>query len=103
RTMPDQHSRRSPSTPLVRSGGRWAAEQVSWQRIRVGGKEHDHAFVQNRSETRTAVLLIDDNGPHLIAGLKDLTVLKSTGSEFHDFPRDRYTTLVETGDRVLST
>jgi urate oxidase len=85
------------------TGGRWAAEQVTWQRIKVDGKEHDHAFVQNRSETRTAVLLINEKGTHVIAGLKDLTVLKSTGSEFHGFPRDKYTTLVETNDRILST
>ncbi|WP_406694679.1 factor-independent urate hydroxylase [Singulisphaera sp. Ch08] len=85
------------------SGGRWAAEQVTWQRIKVDGSEHNHAFVQNRTETRTAVLLIDNDGPHLVAGLKDLTVLKSTGSEFHGFPRDKYTTLVETHDRILST
>lgn len=85
------------------SGGRWAAEQSFWQRIEVGGKPHDHAFVQNRTETRTAVLVIDAAGPHLVAGLKDLTVLKSTGSEFHGFPREKYTTLVETKDRILST
>jgi len=30
-------------------------------------------------------------------------VLKSTGSEFHGFPRDRYTTLAETTDRILAT
>jgi urate oxidase len=85
------------------TGGRWAAEQFTWQRIKVDGKEHDHAFVQNRTETRTAVLLIDERGPQLVAGLKDLTVLKSTGSEFHGFPRDKYTTLIETSDRILST
>jgi len=85
------------------SGGRWSADQITWQRIKVDGKEHDHAFVQNRTETRTAALLIDEDGPHLFAGLKDLTVLKSTGSEFHGFPRDKYTTLVETNDRILST
>lgn len=106
---------RSPEDFLVRlgkhfttsfkwvSGGRWAAEQHHWQRIEIAGKPHDHAFVQNRTETRTAVLVIDAGGSHLVAGLKDLTVLKSTGSEFHGFPRDRYTTLVETNDRVLST
>ena len=85
------------------TGGRWGAEQSTWERIKVGGKEHDHAFVQNKSDVRTAVLLIDESGPHLAAGLKNLTVLKSTGSEFHGFPRDEYTTLVETADRVLST
>ena len=30
-------------------------------------------------------------------------MLKSTGSEFHGFPRDRYTTLQETDDRILAT
>ena len=30
-------------------------------------------------------------------------VLKTTDSEFHGFPRDRYTTLAETSDRVLAT
>ena len=39
----------------------------------------------------------------MVAGLKDCTVLKSTGSEFHGFPRDRYTTLQETTDRILAT
>jgi urate oxidase len=85
------------------SGGRWSAEQFTWQRIKIDGREHDHAFVQNRTETRTAVLVINEDGPQLIAGLKDLTVLKSTGSEFHGFPREKYTTLVETNDRILST
>jgi urate oxidase len=30
-------------------------------------------------------------------------VLKSTGSEFHGYPRDRNTTLPETTDRILAT
>jgi urate oxidase len=90
------------SFPWV-SGGRWGADQVMWQRIDVDGRGHDHAFVQNRSETRTALLIIDKQGPHLFGGIKDVTVLKSTGSEFHGIPRDKYTTLVDTSDRVLST
>jgi urate oxidase len=85
------------------TGGRWGADQARWQRIEVDGKEHDHAFVQNRSETRTAVVLIDKQAPHVFGGLKGLTVLKSTGSEFHGFPRDKYTTLVETTNRILAT
>ena len=38
-----------------------------------------------------------------VSGLSDLVVLKTTDSEFHGFPRDRYTTLAETTDRVLAT
>jgi urate oxidase len=30
-------------------------------------------------------------------------VMKTTDSEFHGFPRDRYTTLEETHDRILAT
>jgi len=82
------------------TGGRWAAQQFFWDRI----NDHDHAFSQNKSEVRTAVLEIDAQGKKsIVAGLEDLTVLKSTGSEFHGFPRDKYTTLKETTDRILAT
>ncbi|GAA1347285.1 factor-independent urate hydroxylase [Arthrobacter roseus] len=81
------------------SGGRWAAEQYSWNRI----DDHDHAFFKNKSETRTAVLHVENGERTLVAGISDLTVLKSTGSEFHGFPRDRYTTLGETTERILAT
>ena len=36
-------------------------------------------------------------------GLKDLVVLKSTGSEFKGFLLDEYTTLAEADDRILAT
>lgn len=85
------------------SGGRWEAEQYSWKRIEVDGEPHDHAFVRTGQETRTALVQIVDGSTHVIAGLTDCTVLKSTGSEFHGFPRDQYTTLAETDDRILAT
>lgn len=37
------------------------------------------------------------------SGITDLLVLKSTGSAFHGYVRDEYTTLPEVTDRVLST
>jgi urate oxidase len=80
------------------TGGRWAAEAFTWERIAA----HDHAFVRSGQETRTSVLDWAD-GPVLTSGLTDLVVLKSTGSEFHGFPRDRFTTLKEAGDRILAT
>ena len=81
------------------TGGRWAAEQYFWDRI----QNHDHAFSRNKSEVRTAVLEITDGEPTVLAGIKDLTVLKTTASEFRNFPVDRYTTLQETDDRILAT
>ena len=61
------------------------------------------AFRRAGSEVRTAVVTADDADLHVLAGLTDLVVLKSTGSEFWGYPRDRYTTLPETRDRVLAT
>jgi urate oxidase len=81
------------------SGGRWSAEQYFWDRI----NDHDHAFSRNKSEVRTAVVGLSEAGATVVAGLQGLTVLKSTGSEFHGFPRDRYTTLQDTTDRILAT
>jgi urate oxidase len=85
------------------TGGRWAAEQYAWQRIAVDGTPHDHSFVRSGAETRTAVVQMDGDETFVVSGLKDCVVLKSTGSEFHGFPRDRYTTLPETDDRILAT
>ncbi|RXZ41170.1 factor-independent urate hydroxylase [Agromyces binzhouensis] len=85
------------------TGGRWAAERFAWQRIMVGGAPHDHAFVRSGHEVRTAVVVADGAERHVIAGLRDLTVMKSTGSGFEDYPHDRYTTLAETHDRILAT
>lgn len=84
-------------------GGRFGAEQFGWQRIAVDGAPHDHSFVRAGTETRTTVVQFDGEDAFVVSGLKDCTVLKSTGSEFHGFPRDRYTTLGETDDRILAT
>lgn len=85
------------------TGGRWEAESFAWQRIVVDGAEHDHAFVRSGQEVRTAVVVADGAERHVIAGLKELTVLKTTQSGFEGYPKDRYTTLHETADRVLAT
>lgn len=83
--------------------GTWfKAEQYDWERIPANG----HSFVRTGQETRTAV--VQTHGPDpaetfVVSGLTDLVVLKSTGSEFRGFPRDRYTTLAETDDRILAT
>ena len=85
------------------SGGRWEAEAYSWDRIQSHGAAHDHSFVRNGQEVRTAVLVRDGETSHLVSGLRDLTVLKTTQSGFVGYPKDKYTTLQETTDRILAT
>jgi urate oxidase len=85
------------------TGARVAVESYGWERISVGGAEHDHSFRAAGAEVRTAVVTVDGADTHVLAGIGDLVVLKTTGSEFRGFPRDRYTTLPETRDRMLAT
>lgn len=85
------------------TGARVEIEQHGWHRIAVAGAEHDHAFSRPGGEVRTTVVTVEGDMTWVVSGLRDLVVLKSTGSEFHGYPRDEYTTLPETTDRVLAT
>lgn len=82
---------------------RVSVEEHGWDRVEVDGRPHDHAFVGSGREVRTAAVAIDGMGTWVVAGLRDLVLLKSTGSEFTGFLRDRYTTLEETHDRIMAT
>lgn len=85
------------------SGGLWQVDAHAWDRVEVDGSPHDHAFVRRGAEVRTSVVQKDGDATWVLAGLRDCVLLKSTGSEFHGFPRDRYTTLAETDDRIMAT
>ncbi len=95
------------ATSRVAEGARIEVDEVTWNRIEAGGKPHDHSFVQGGGGTRTTVVNVDGRGAdrraHVVSGLKDLVVLKSTGSAFRGFLKDKYTTLQETDDRIMAT
>ncbi|WP_423820972.1 urate oxidase [Salinisphaera sp. SPP-AMP-43] len=84
-------------------GGRWEARQYAWERIHAHGAAHDHSFVRSGQAVRTAVVVRDHAHTHVLAGLQEMTVLKSTESGFEGYPKDRYTTLPETDDRIMAT
>jgi urate oxidase len=73
-----------------------------WDRIMADGREHEHSFVRAAGE-RTATVEGDSRGVRVGAGIDDLLVLKTTNSGWEGFLRERYTTLPETDDRILST
>ncbi|KAF8473920.1 hypothetical protein BDZ91DRAFT_650900 [Kalaharituber pfeilii] len=75
-----------------------------WTRYGVDGKPHPHSFLRDGTETRNVeVTCKEGSGIFIKSGIQNLTVLKSTGSAFHSFHRDEFTTLKETWDRILST
>jgi urate oxidase len=95
------------ATAPAAEGARIEIDEYAWNRIPVDGAGHDHSFVRSGGGVRTTVVNVDGEGAdrraHVVSGIKDLTLLKSTGSEFHGFLKDRYTTLPEVTDRILAT
>ena len=82
---------------------RVSIEEYPWDRIDVGGRPHPHAFLRAGAEKRLTTVTCMKEGAWVVSGLSDLVLLKSTGSEFWGYPKDRFTTLEETRDRVLAT
>jgi len=78
-------------------------EQVCWERIKIDGKEHNHAFKKGSNGIRTCSSRISRSDISITSGFKEFQVLKTTQSGFEGFIRDEFTTLPETKDRVLST
>ncbi|MCY7344298.1 MAG: urate oxidase [Pseudonocardia sp.] len=85
------------------TGARIEVAEFGWDRVEVGGSGHDHTWVRRGSEVRTTVVTVDGDGARVQSGLRDLVLLKSTGSEFAGFLVDEYTTLAPTHDRIMST
>jgi urate oxidase len=97
------------TAPITRA--RIRIEEYAWDRIVpsevgsrfVGAEDVRHSFVRNGQETRTAQVTYDGESLEVLSGLKDLTVLNSTNSEFWGYLKDEYTTLKEDYDRILAT
>jgi urate oxidase len=70
-----------------------------WARIGA----HPHAFQGGNGGRRVAVVRSDGERAEVEAGIDDLLVLKTTGSGWAGFHRDRYTTLPDTDERILAT
>lgn len=106
-------------------------EQLKWSRIALAGENglanssgksstvaldevsplqlHPHSFVRDGEDRRTVYVEGKRDAQkqpivhQLQGGLRDLRVLKSSGSAFYGFWRDEYTTLPEVQDRIFST
>jgi urate oxidase len=91
----------SPATRRARV----QVDEQPWERIAADGRPHPHAFARTGRERRQAMAVVDGapGREWAAAGLTGLELLKTTGSEFRGFLRDRLTTLKETDDRVMAT
>ena len=85
------------------TGVRISMIEQPWGRLSSGGQPHPHAFVQAGAEHWTVQVTRDARGSEVVSGLANLVVLKTTDSAFSGFPRDEFTTLPDTEDRIMAT
>jgi len=82
------------------SRARVAVEEYGWSPIGATG----YSFARSGDLVRTTTVHVDAvAGVSVVSGLSDLTVMNTTASEFWGYPKDPYTTLPETRDRILAT
>ena len=78
-------------------------DMYPWVRLDHGGAPHPHAFTRHGGYVRTATVTVEGDRAWVVSGVRDLTVLKTTDSEFFGFLQERYTTLAPTNDRIMAT
>ncbi|HEY5037001.1 MAG TPA: urate oxidase [Chthoniobacterales bacterium] len=74
-----------------------------WNRIDIDGQPHPHTFEAGSGARKFSRAICTADGCEVHGGIRDLVILKSTGSGFENYPKCKYTTLPETPDRILST
>src|SRR6266403_5741447 len=88
--------------PQVREA-RIDISERNWERMEINGQPHPHSF-QGGGESRMFTRVIRTRELQKVeSGIRDLLILKSTGSGFENYPKDEFTTLRETAERILAT
>ena len=78
------------------------AERV-WQRMDLGGQPAPSSFTSGGKATPFTSVIATANGMEVTSGIRDLIILKTSGSAFEGYLKDEFTTLPETNDRLLAT
>jgi urate oxidase len=74
-----------------------------WKRLAVNGEPHPHSFAAGSDARMFTSVNCSENAKTVRSGIRNLVILKSTGSGFENYPKDEFTTLPETADRILAT
>jgi urate oxidase len=74
-----------------------------WNRMQFDGQSHPHSFRAADAARKFTNILRTKESQIVRSGIRDLVILKSTGSGFENYPKDEFTTLPETADRILAT
>jgi urate oxidase len=74
-----------------------------WDRLEVNGQAHPHSFRARDGSRKFTRVVGAREIQGVQSGIRNLVLLKSTGSGFENYPKDEFTTLPETDDRILAT
>jgi urate oxidase len=74
-----------------------------WKRLALNGEPHPHSFTAGSDARMFASVNCNETAKTVRSGIRNLVILKSTGSGFENYPKDEFTTLPETADRILAT
>ena len=91
------------------TSARVGIDAYAWDRVGRAHRARPGTTMRSSGAGRTSTTAVTvgatEHGPgaRVVSGIKDMVVLKSTGSEFRGFFADRFTTLAETDDRILAT
>ncbi len=74
-----------------------------WHRMNIDGKPHPHSFEAGSDAKMFTRVVFTRESQTVESGIRDFVILKSTASGFENYPKDEFTTLPETSDRILAT
>ena len=78
-------------------------EEHMWRRVKIHDRPDPYAFTAVGPEQRTASIHATVDDVQIRSGFSGLPILKTRGSGFEEFTRDKFTTLWEAPDRMLAT
>ena len=91
------------ASPKV-TGARIGLVAHPWERLRAaGGAPHEHAFQRGSGGDRVATVAGNAGGVEVERRHRGLVVLKTTGSGWEGYQRDRVHVAPETDDRIMAT
>jgi urate oxidase len=74
-----------------------------WERLTVGGRPSSANFISSGKGVPWTRTIANSNAIETTSGVRDLVILKTSGSAWEGFWRDELTTLPETKERLLAT
>eukprot|EP00897_Mesotaenium_endlicherianum_P005410 jgi/Mesen1/4898/ME000244S04074 len=87
----------------VVTGAKVDITEKPWERVVVDGQPHDHGFKLG-SEMHTVSVQMGSSLQYTVtAGIRDLSLLKTTQAGFEKFIRDKYTLLPNTRERIVAS